>query len=119
MSYAYAHRHLDYSAPDSESMSRAVLRFVYGINDRRANAVSLKQIEGYFQATPPDFTRSVVDRLIKAHQLVMLRNSLNRKRTGYVYDITNQGSAHLYGDSVWDTPKGHEVKARCVTGVKG
>lgn len=109
--YAYAHRFVDYSAT-SQNMDRAALRFIYGIRDRRENAVNLSQIEKYFKATPAEHTRKVVDRLVQKGYVLMLRSSASRKRTGYLYDLSNMGADYLYGDTVWDTPRGREPYER-------
>lgn len=109
MGYAYAHRFVDYSATSAGSMQRPMLRFVYGIREHRASAVTLKQIEQYFRATPPEFTRKTVDKLVDRGCLLMHRSSPNRKRFSYLYNITNQGYCYLYQDTFWDTPKGREM----------
>lgn len=107
MSYAYAHRFVDYSAT-KENMRRAILRFIYGLRGKRENPVTLRQIERYFRATPPEFTRKTVDDLIDRYYLVILRTGLS-DRAGYVYEQTNMGNAYMYGDTVWDTPRGREI----------
>lgn len=105
--YAYAHRFLDYSATNT-TMGRPILRFVYGVRGRRTTCVTLKQIEKYFRSTPPEHTRKTVDELIGKGLLLMLRTGMNRKRTGYYYDLTKQGYTHLYGGTYWDTPEGRQ-----------
>jgi len=91
-------------------MRGVLLRFVYGIHDHRACAVTKKQIEKWFSGTPKEHVGREIDAAVEAGHLVMLRNGLDRKRAGYVYDITRMGVSYVFGDTVWDnTP---ELQAR-------
>lgn len=112
MAFAYAHRFVDYSAVLGAAPDRAVLRFVYGVRgNRRQSPVSLKQIQEYFRATPDAFIVTLVDELLDRGLLVVQRTSPNRKRTGYVYEITNDGVGYLYNNR-WDRPDGRDAAPR-------
>ena len=84
-------RVIDFSQQVRTSPNGAILSFVFGIKGRRQNAVTMAEIQRWFKATPKDVTAKNVDRLVDNGFLVQLRTSCNRKRTSYIYDITESG----------------------------
>lgn len=104
-------RGLDWSAMRNRSMRGAILRFVYGIHDRRKIPVTLAQIKKWFSGTRPEFVSSEVDGLVEKGLIVMQRTG-PRRRCGYVYDITYNGVCYMRDWTYWDTPEGRRAAGR-------
>jgi hypothetical protein len=77
-------RSIDYSAVrPGIDMQHAIQAFV---GRRMSGTVSLRVIQKWFRATPPEFTSAKVDEAVHSGKIQMYRTSANRKRTGYIYE---------------------------------
>ena len=73
-----------------QCMARSeMLGFIRGIRGPRQEPVSFKQISRWLCATPDDFIHKVLDDLLAAGIVRIIRTSLNRKRAGYRYEINS------------------------------
>ena len=82
-------RQIDYSAvKPGIDMQHAIQAFV---GRRQSGTVTLRVIQKWFRATPPEFTAKKVAEAVDSQKIDIQRTSPNRKRTGYVYQDHHYG----------------------------
>jgi hypothetical protein len=85
-------RHIDYAATINGRvmLGNMLVMFIRGIKGPRQSPVSLKQITTWFRGTDASFVETVLDELISAERVTIVRNSLrygNNSKQAYYYDV--------------------------------
>lgn len=89
----YPERFIDYSIP-ANGIRFPLMRYILGLRvDKRANSVTLKQIQKFFSETPSKYVANKVDDLVQVGYVEIKRSDLKGKT--YVYELTEAGERML------------------------
>jgi hypothetical protein len=75
---------VDFSQTRERNMEHCIQAFVM-----RRSSVSLRTIQKWFSATPPEFVAEQVDAAVRSQKIAIRRNGLSR-RAGYVYEADSR-----------------------------